>query len=114
MGLPVGEAASARVLSKSGQQPEARGQRGRLPRSGSARVGKGEQAVSEDVREEGCGGWWGAELLGSYSAGGPHHPEPLPGSPSPPLHSDAKGSLVGGRWPVGPGPQGADQDASLC
>ena len=56
--------------------------------------------------EQSC---WGASLLEAQPP-----PEPLPGSPSPPLHSDAKGSLVGGRWPVGPGPQGADQGASLC
>lgn len=97
--LPVGEAASARVLSKSGQQPGARGQRGRLPRSGSARVGKGEQAVpvSSEGRRERGGVWW---LVGSSSAGGPPRPE-LPQAPPPhPCTVMPRAHLwaAGGRW----------------
>ena len=33
--------------------------------------------------------------------------------PPPALRCDTKGSLVGGRWSVGPGQRGADQYASL-
>lgn len=55
--------------------------------------------------EQSC---WGAALLEAH----PALSSPRP--PSPPLHCDAKGSLVGSRWPVGPGQHSADQDASLC